>query len=161
MRIDELDEYQGITSEMLGVWLDAHGWDKKPHFAFQLSAPTKLMGYSYTKSDYFVGTGMEIVSVLESIATCEKVGIQVLLREINQRMRPWPSVAARRGHSGLWLVTVAEDETGAIGRFGDEGWFHFNDSNILTEHEKFARYWPCDANGNKVRWPTDEHGNML
>ena len=35
MRIDEFDEYQGITSEMLGKWLDAHGWDKKPHFAFR------------------------------------------------------------------------------------------------------------------------------
>ncbi len=108
MRIDELDEYQGITSEMLGVWLDAHGWDKKPHFAFQLSAPTKLMGYSYTKSDYFVGTGMEIVSVLESIATCEKGGIQVLLRELNPRMRKgMPSQMALAAHLH-WLVRDTE-----------------------------------------------------
>ena len=98
---------------------------------------------------------------LVRLAAEHRLSPQSLVREINPRMRPWPSANARRGHSGPWLVTVAEDETGAIGRFGDEGWFHFNDSNILTEHEKFARYWPCDANGNKVRWPTDEHGNLL
>ena len=154
MRIDEFDEFQGLTPQMIREWLREQGFDMR--IGGLLHAGRYLVEWEPIESAW-----RSTEASLYAVAQYRNQSVQSLLREINPRMRPWPSANARRGHSGPWLVTVAEDETGAIGRFGDEGWFHFNDSNILTEHEKFARYWPCDANGNKVRWPTDERGNML
>lgn len=172
MLIEELDEYQGITSEMLGEWLDTHGWDKKPHFAFQLAAPTKLMGYSYLKDEYLVGTGMEIASVLETVAACEKRGIQALLREINPRMRKgMPSDAALAEHDE-WIVCTPFGATfiAEISYGGSDDGFsimmppindHCDAEFIAEKHWPECLFWPCDEHGNKVRWPTDANGNML
>ena len=158
MNITELDEFQGLTEQMVREWLQGKG-------------AVCYEGYwRHSLGIYPDGAcgGLLWADTLHALARdfC-KSSVQAVLREINPRMRPWPSRHARSAHDGLWMVVVSDDETGAIGRFrNDVPWFSFNedangDGNILSEENSFALYWPCDANGNKVRWPTDSEGNML
>lgn len=156
MRIDELDEFQGITPQLVTGWLLANGWtETKPRWwergedAFIFDSETFEWFWTHALAAIYTNGN-----------------VQALLREINPRMRPWPSRQARSAHDGLWMVVVSDDETGAIGRFrNDVPWFSFNedangDGNILSEEDSFALYWPCDAKGNKVRWP-EKDGVML
>ena len=168
MRIDELDEFQGLTVDMVRQWLTKHGWevrecgngstDAKKRFTDRVS----VLGCDW---DSCLGW------LLTRVAAAERMSVQTLLREINPRMRKgMPSEAARDAHDGFWLaipdfacmgahapIVVTFDGDG-FGIWHPEG-FAFPNSKPKTAH--FWHFWPCDKNGNKVRWPTDGEGKML
>ena len=153
MRIVELDEWvpdewQGVTPELVTDWLTAHGWTQKPTHpnwwlkgddGFMFDAPTfgQVWFWAYA---------------LAAIYANGKV--QALLREINPRMRKGtPSQAALRAHRGLWLRSVGTESIATVlSRLIEE---------FPSSRDDVASFWPCDDNGNKVRWPTDAEGRML
>ncbi len=144
MRIDELDEFQGLTPDMVRAWLANLDPSIKPSAC--------------------IGGDIEAVSEL-----CGETS-QSLLREINPRMRKgMPSQAALAAHNH-WLVR--DTETGEISLHRAEGGnlysvIHYRngtknpDSEALPDFGTWMEFWPCDEHGNKVRWPTDAQGNML
>ncbi len=164
MNITELDEWQGITAELVAKWLVVNGWQQtKPNwwdkgedgFLFDSHVFDQQMFWLYALT-----------------AACGHDTPQALLREINPRMRKgMPSEAAREAHpGGLWLATpdfacigahvpvVVTFDGDGFGVWHPEG-FALPDSKPKTA--ALWHFWPCDANGNKVRWPTDEEGNIL
>ena len=148
MRIDELDEFQGVTPQLVTDWLLSHGWSPKPTqpnwwlkgddgFLFDAPAFDQVWFWAYA---------------LAAIYTDGNT--QALLREINPRMRKGrPSQAALRAHRGIWLRSVGTENIATVlSRLIEE----FPSSR---DDEWF--FWPCDEHGNKVRWPTDANGEML
>ena len=77
MRIDEFDEYQGITREMVDSYLNHKGWCNLPDPEIRLLKP------SYVQITFSMG----LVRAVEQIAEIERRTVQALLREINPRMR--------------------------------------------------------------------------
>lgn len=155
MKIEELDEFQGLTAEMVREWLHNLDPSIKPSasMADDIAAVSELCGETP----------------------------QALLREINPRMRKGlPSKAARIAHPlGLWLAMPDFDTVGAqvsivvsfplddaylpsaddgFGMWHPEG---FSFPNQKPKKAHLWSFWPCDEHGNKVRWPTDAEGKML
>ena len=162
MRIDELDELQGVTPQLVTDWLLANGWTQtKPRwwergedgFLFDSETFDSLWFWTYALAAIYTGGN-----------------VQALLREINPRMRKgMPSQAALAAHDH-WLVR--DTETGEISLHRAEGGnlysvSHYRngtknpDSEALPDFGTWMEFWPCDEHGNKVRWPTDAQGNML
>ena len=162
MRIDELDELQGVTPQLVTDWLLANGWTQtKPRwwergedgFLFDSETFDSLWFWTYALAAIYTGGN-----------------VQALLREINPRMRKgMPSQAALAAHDH-WLVR--DTETGEISLHRAEGGnlysvIHYRngtknpDSEALPDFGTWMEFWPCDEHGNKVRWPTDAEGNML
>ena len=140
---EAFDEAQGLTMDMISEELTRQGWTTGA--IASLEATPSPGG-------------------LRWIAKCRGITLQALLREINPRMRPWPSIEARRAHNGPWLALYVESEALINGAFRPdiEVFASFSiHADILFESDDFARFWPCDAQGSKVRWPTDDNGNML
>ena len=162
MRIDELDEFQGVTPQLVTAWLLTNGWTQtKPRWwergedGFLFDSETFDQQWFWTHA-------------LAAIYTAGNV--QGLLREINPRMhKGMPSEAARDAHGGPWVGHMGgEFPLVAIGCWNDDGSFnaglmswdeHKVEAAALLKHP--CAFWPCDANGNKVLWPTDPEGNML
>ena len=141
MKITDLDEFQGLAGSDVHTWMLRNGWKR-------------------TEDDLVFERGATVLRAflnddLLRLAAEHRLSTQALLREINPRMRDgWPSETALDAHDGwvIWVETV--------------GAFAIWDSATVRERKERApdakvRCWPCDANGNKVRWPTDEYGNML
>ena len=164
MKIDELDESQGLTTEMVREWLTAQ------NATFRNGHWTHPNGkYRYKDGKY--GGLLWSLTLSQIAADFGKANEQALLREINPRMRKgMPSEAARDAHDGFWLaipdfacmgahapIVVTFDGDG-FGIWHPEG-FAFPNSKPKTAH--FWHFWPCDEHGNKVRWPTDAEGKML
>ena len=172
MKIDELDEFQGITSEMIQAWLLANGWKQVEQMAYQLDAPPVRTGWLFRRGDETVRTGADISYVLANLSRLSCKTPQALLREINPRMRKgMPSDAALAEHDE-WIVCtpfgatfVAEISYGG----SDDGFSimmppindHCDAEFIAEKHWPECLFWPCDEHGNKVRWPTDADGKML
>lgn len=165
MKISDLDEFEGLTVDMVRTWLDSHGCARTPgHW----DHPTS--GYRYKDGDY---GGPLWEGTLFQIAYDFGLSIQGLLREMNPRMRKGvPSKDERHVHwciGGLWLASVPDnpDHGGAIivvsfpdPETNDEPpkiavWSHDNwhDGPLLADCSDWS-FWPCDAHGNKVRRPT-------
>jgi hypothetical protein len=140
----KLDEAQGISVDEIRGWLEQKGWSTG-------------IGRIYGKrrndgSHCYVSTTNELSSALSDIAGEEGMSLQGLLKEINPRMRRgWPSDAALAAHK-MWVVRSRASL--AICKY----WPCDRDLMINGEH---VSCWPCDDNGNKVRWPTNEAGEML
>ncbi len=170
MRIDELDEFQGLTPQMVREWLGRHGW----------------VTVCWVPDDFNVDTvgGRERIrfmsDALITIAQKENRSIQSLLREINPRMRGpgYPSDAAARAHgNGGWWVFQHQQGADDPRSVTKPGELHtaqmclssaFNDVRFYWERglmgepcDEACMWWPCDEHGNKVRWPTDAEGKML
>ena len=108
--------------------------------------------YSYTDGEYgglLWDNTLGMISADFGFAT-----VQALLREINPRMRKgMPSQAALRAHRGLWLRSVGTESIATVlSRLIEE---------FPSSRDDGSFFWPCDDNGNKVRWPTDATGEML
>ena len=161
MKIDDLDESQGMTREMVDHYLNRNGWCNMP------DPDQRLLKPQYAHVSFKMGLG----AAIERIAAIVGSTPQAILREINPRMRKgMPSEAARDAHDGFWLaipdfacmgahapIVVTFDGDG-FGIWHPEG-FAFPNSKPKTAH--FWHFWPCDEHGNKVRWPTDAAGKML
>ena len=166
MNLMDLDEAQGLTPQMVREWLLANQWEPR--------------GSSAAHLYYQCGSGEiseallheDLGWVVDLLAQSYERSVQSILREINPRMRKGvPSEAAREAHpGGLWLATpdfacigahvpvVVTFDGDGFGVWHPEG-FALPDSKPKTA--ALWHFWPCDANGNKVRWPTDAEGNML
>ncbi len=144
MRIDELDEYQGITREMVDSYLNHKGWCNLPDPEIRLLKP------SYVQITFSMG----LVRAIEHITDIERRTVQALLREINPRMRKgMPSQAALRAHRGLWLRSLGKENIAIVlSRLLEE---------FPSPRDAESFFWPCDDNYNKTRWPTDANGVML
>ena len=147
MRIDELDEYQGLEAQMVRDWLTSKGCYRQDG---PWRHPTEL--YSYPDGEYGGLLWANTLGLLS--ADFGFTTVQALLREINPRMRKgMPSQAALRAHRGLWLRSVGTESIATVlSRLIEE---------FPSSRDDVSSFWPCDDNGNKVRWPTDANGVML
>lgn len=156
MDISKLDEWQGVTPQLVTDWLLKNGWmQTKPRWwergedAFTFDSATFDQLWFWTHA-------------LAAIYT--NGNVQALIREINPRMRKgWPSDAAVAAHSH-WMARHAKLGCIIVGTIEtDPDWVPGLVSR--TTHLDKSRsadweFWPCDANGNKVRWP-EKDGVML
>ena len=156
MRIDELDEFQGVTPQLVTDWLLAKGWTQKPTqprwwikgedgFLFDEKTFDQVWFWAYA---------------LAAIYT--KGNLQSLLCEINPRMRKGMPSQSALAASSHWLVL--DNETQEIALYRSNGRrLHVARApfELMPDFGDFVSYWPCDEHGNKVRWPTDANGVML
>ena len=146
MRIDELDEYQGLEAQMVRDWLTSKGCYRQDG---PWRHPTEK--YSYTDGEYgglLWDNTLGMISADFGFAT-----VQALLREINPRMRKGrPSQAAITAHGGTWMAAPP---------LGRNGIVFVNLRVLLDPSWAEWSFWPCDDHGNKVLWPTDANGEML
>jgi len=159
MRIDELDEFQGVTPRLVTDWLIANGWKQtKPGWwehgedGFLFDSETFDQMWFWTHA-------------LAAIYTAGN--IQALLSKINPRMREWPSREAVASHNGPWVARRGASPA-ILCTLRQDGWMHTGHPTYapwITKDDlsnaKEWRFWPCDEHGNKVKWPTDTQGNML
>lgn len=98
---------------------------------------------------------------------------QSMLRQINPRMRKGcPSEAARRAHDGFWLMRQPYSPPAAVRWVGPASvgeWQMQQSLPMCPNHPNYSIsqsesahcfFWPCDAEGNKVRWP-EKNGVLL
>ena len=173
MRIDDLDESQGLTTEMVREWLTAQ------NATFRNGHWTHPNGkYRYKDGKY--GGLLWSLTLSQIAADFGKANEQALLREINPRMRKgMPSDAAAKAHGdgGWWVFQHLADADGSAlcGRSGGELHmaqmvmssasgdvrFYWERGLMGEPCDEACMWWPCDKHGNKVRWPTDAEGKML
>ena len=162
MKIDEFDEWQGLTPQRVRDWLLANGWQQlKPNW-WEKGADGFLFDPQTFDQVWFW---------LYALAAIHETNIQGMLREINPRMRKGlPSRAALEAHgeNGDWVVfrnvlhavrfvwTVC-DAVQMVSGFDVFRSDNPEDAAMIAE----CSFWPCDKHGNKVRWPTDAEGKML
>ena len=137
MKIDELDECQGLTADMVREWLH--------------------------KLDPSIKPGASLADDIQAVSDLCGETPQALLREINPRMREGvPSEAARQAHPGNWLVSGCLNQSKEK-HF--EVWhsrnLHLASNYPYNPDGKRIECWPLDEHGSKVRWPTDSEGKML
>ncbi len=152
MRIDELDEFQGVTPQLVTDWLLANGWTQNKPRWWERGEDGFLFDSETFDQQWFW------THALAAIYTSGKV--QALLSKINPRMRAGiPSQEARDAHQGAWVGHSGGHRRNiTIGLWdGPE----FVRGPIRAGHPNAWSYWPVDHSGNKVRWPTDEQGEML
>lgn len=128
MRIDELDEFQGLTPDMVRAWLANLDPSIKPSAC--------------------IGGDIEAVSEL-----CGETS-QSLLREINPRMRKGiPSQEALRAHRGLWLRSLGKENIATVLSRQLEEFPSPRDAESFfwpcDENYNKTR-WPTDAQGNML-----------
>jgi hypothetical protein len=157
MRIDELNEFQGVTPQLVTDWLLANGWTQTKPGWWERGEDGFLFDSQTFDQQWFW--------VHALVAVYECCGVQALLRMINPRMRKgWPSDEAIAA-ADSW---IAKHPKGVIivGEMLDDPERGPGLAASLTTRLDKSRsdgwcFWPCDEHGNKVRWPTDAEGNML
>ena len=162
MKIDEFDEWQGLTPQRVRDWLLANGWQQSKPNWWEKGADGFLFDPQTFDQVWFW---------LYALAAIHETNIQGMLREINPRMRKGlPSRAALEAHgeNGDWVVfrnvlhavrfvwTVC-DAVQMVSGFDVFRSDNPEDAAMIAE----CSFWPCDKQGNKVRWPTDADGKML
>ena len=163
MNITELDEWQGLTAEMVAKWLVVNGWQQtKPNWWDKGED-----GFLFD-SHFF---DQQMFWLYALAAACGHDTPQALLREINPRMRKgMPSDAALAEHDE-WIVCTPFGATfiAEISYGGSDDGFsimmppindHCDAEFIAEKHWPECLFWPCDEHGNKVRWP-EKDGVML
>ena len=147
MDISKLDEYQGLEAQMVRDWMTRKGCYRQDGY---WRHPRDK--YRYTDGEY--GGLLWEDTLFKLSVDFELASVQALLREINPRMRKgMPSQAALRAHRGLWLRSVGTESIATVlSRLIKE---------FPSSRDDESSFWPCDDNGNKVRWPTDATGEML
>ncbi len=139
MKIEDLDEWQGCDRAAVYIYLTAKGW-------------SLANGFWSKPGGNFCGQADD-GRLIEIVANLEDCTPQALLRDINPRLhKGWPSDAALLSH-GLWIAGLAGTEK-----------LETLTSFVVAEWKAIARFtircWPCDAHGNKCRWP-ERDGVML
>ena len=167
----DLDEAQGLTADMVRAWLRKVG--------FRLEAQKHLNGAVYwvppAGGRMYRDTDDGLLwDVSDHLKWSDD--LQSILREMNPRMRAGlPSLAAQEAHSrngGVWIACHGELGNGgsivfvsfdlhdnSVAIWDGEDW-HDAESEMVAEMPNW-RFWPCDANANKVRYPVDAKGAML
>jgi len=157
MNITELDEWQGLTAELVAKWLVVNGWQQtKPNWWDKGEDGVLFDSHVFDQQMFWL---------YALAAACGHNTPQALLREINPRLRKgWPSdeaIAAAK----KW---VAKHPKGVIfvGEILDDpergpGLAVSLTTRLDKNQLDGWSFWPCDEYGNKVRWPTDAEGKML
>ena len=157
MNITEIDEWQGLTAELVAKWLVVNGWQQtKPNWWDKGEDGVLFDSHVFDQQMFWL---------YALAAACGHNTPQALLREINPRLRKgWPSdeaIAAAK----KW---VAKHPKGVIfvGEILDDpergpGLAVSLTTRLDKNQLDGWSFWPCDEYGNKVRWPTDAEGNML
>lgn len=164
-----LDEYQGMTDDLMKTWLASAGWIRQ-------ETDTKVRLGHWTHPDYPKKHIWEHSLIgywsLDMLMRVYKVSIQELLRMINPRwIKGFPSQEALAEHD-TWLVkTEWGAECVADISYGgsDDGYMVMippcsQSSECEFIPEKYwpnCMFWPCDGNASRVRWPTNAKGEML
>lgn len=173
MNLMDLDEAQGLTPQMVREWLLANQWEPR--------------GSSAAHLYYQCGSGEiseallheDLGWVVDLLAQSYERSVQSILREINPRMRgpgyPSDAVARAHGDGGWWVFQHQEgaDDPRSVTKPGELHMAQMclspvsNDVRFYWERglmgepcDEECLWWPCDANGNKVRWP-EKDGVML
>lgn len=165
MRIDELDEWQGVTPQLVTDWLLSNGWTQ-PN-----TGDLARWGNGAEVLLFDPDTFDQLPFWATTLARVHGLNAQAVLRMINPRLRKgMPSAEARKACAS-WLVRDAE--TGEVELYRTEGTSLYSASDYksagtlkteavpLRDFGDWVEFWPCDANGNKTRWPTDAEGKML
>ena len=155
-RIEDLDEFQGLTPQMVREWLCEQGFDMR--LGGLLHAGRYLVEWEPIESAW-----RSTEASLYAIAGYRNQSVQSLLREINPREREGvPSEAARQAHPGNWLVSGCLNQSKEM-HF--EVWhsrnLHLASNYPYNPDGKRIACWPLDEHGSKVRWPVDDEGKML
>jgi hypothetical protein len=164
VKIEELDEYQGLTVDLFEQWLVRSGWER---------CHKSLGRERWQKSDgrmVYQLNAEDIPRSLALLSSWQKLSVQDLLRQANPRLRDGlPSRAALEAHgeTGDWLASRRSLHTVRfVWSVNDyiqmiDGFDVFSTENRADEQMmQETSFWPCDAAGNKVRWP-ERDGVML
>ena len=150
MRIEDLDEFQGLTPQMVREWLREQGFDMR--IGGLLHAGRYLVEWEPIESAW-----RSTEASLYAVAQYRNQSVQSLLREINPRMRKgWPSDEALAMHD-RWIVRKPDGAV-IVCRWrppymvNAAGWR----ANMDLEQCEQWEFWPCDEHGNKVRWPEQD-----
>lgn len=164
MDIMEVDEAQGLTAEMVRGWLAKQA----PRITLRHGVMT-VTGldsvWTWPSGDTVRDSKMDawLSDRVRDIAFLERRTAQDLLREINPRMRPWPSIDAVEAHErsgGRWVSKAPGDELIRCLKLSADR--EAEDPIVATDEHLSAwwpcyfegwTFWPCDAHGNKTRWP--------
>lgn len=176
--MNELDEAQGLTLQMVADYLTAAGWTRMVTATGGRWNPPGKNGRLDSWSEE------NLLLLVSRAAEQEGRTVQQLLRVVNPRLRKGcPSAAARAAHKGRWLA-VNPDGRGFVVEFSDlardDPGFEvyrteprgapddpFRDPGCSFNVSAFRgglaqwSFWPVDAAGNKVRWPETKAGTLL
>jgi hypothetical protein len=156
MNVMELDEAEGLTVDMVHTYLRDAGWTHIAHAVSDLwikdDQRLHLSGYPDAFSD-----ALELL--------CESTDPRVFLASINPLARSRvPSRAEIDAHKvshpdGYWILRKPGGQLLIV-------YFENHDppaacsycpvdlgTHMATGEDCAGMYWPCDAHGNKVRWP--------
>ena len=156
LKIEDLDEFEGLTADMVRAWMRAKGW---------MCAGAEIVPGRYTPPGLFwthpehkhsiwdgaLGASGGIIPLADAYGVTE----QSLLREINPRMRAgWPSEEEIQRHA-RWIARNQNTGTVVVGVVKPDK----EHGAVLKLHSGFLAkafadgwsFWPCDQHGNKTR----------
>jgi len=161
IKIEDLDEFEGLTADMVRAWLRAKGWERCPALDNVREECWRLDKGSGGTVWLGSKTPKQLARPLESLRRWTGLPLQSLLREINPRMRAgWPSEEERAKHRywlAAWESPGCEAEL-AVGYFDED---EEDGSTVLVAGDDLwtevdakrldMKFWPCDQHGNKTR----------
>lgn len=149
MRIEDLDEFEGLTAEMVREWLRAQAPRVRFETVHGVTGLTEV--WTWTASGEQVRDRLMELCLAERvclIASIEARSLQSLLREINFRMRPgWPTDVELQRHA-WWLI--GQPAIGVALRVTTAEYVRVWRDRSDPEYVRVL-CWPCDEHGNKVR----------
>ena len=153
LKIEDLDEFEGLTADMVRAWLRAKGWTVKRADRFrewwEKGAEGEEDGF-WLPAEF----GVEWFWI-HALAAVHGLTVQSLLREINPRMRAgWPSEEEIQRHA-RWIARNQNTGTVVVGVVKPDE----EHGAVLKLHSGFLAkafadgwsFWPCDQHGNKTR----------
>jgi hypothetical protein len=141
IKIEDLDEFEGLTADMVRAWLRAKGWTVKRAERFwewwEKGAEGEKDGF-WLPAEF----GRQWFWI-HALAAVYGLSVQSLLGEINPRMRAgWPTDEELERHA-FWMVrTPPDDRIHVLGAYVACEWKR---AGLKVE------CWPCDQHGNKTR----------
>lgn len=155
IKIEDLDEFEGLTADMVRAWLRNDGWREEPRGGW-MPPGRKIKGGLRVCCMADVITPTDgILEMLTAIQHYTKRSPQSLLREINPRMRAgWPSEEEIQRHA-RWIARNQNTGTVVVGVVKPDE----EHGAVLKLHSGFLAkafadgwsFWPCDQHGNKTR----------
>ena len=144
LKIEELDEFDGVTADMVRAWLRANGWELAgtgAHQYWRCGSGEVAEALLLTDLSWCIGY----------IANGHGLSPQSLLREINPRMRAgWPTDEELERHA-FWLV--GQPSIRVALRVASAEYVRTWRDRLDPEFRNIGQpvCWPCDQHGNKTR----------
>lgn len=147
IKIEDLDEFEGVTADMVRAWLRAKGFTLK-----QVKLWSVWVRETEAVHDHLLTETVTLEYLAATVAQCSP---RSLLREINPRMRAgWPSEEEIQRHA-RWIARNQNTGTVVVGVVKPDE----EHGAVLKLHSGFLAkafadgwsFWPCDQHGNKTR----------